>query len=109
MSDTALPARRSGTPIKITLYNPEDGEITAEFVQTFIPWRMLKRAVALSKLDSENMTEADIDGITNLVVDTFGKRFDAEQLMDGADMGDMLTVIQQIVAKASKANPILPG
>jgi hypothetical protein len=93
-------------PIKITLYGPNQ-EADREIVARFVPWGILKKAVALTKeLDAAN--EVEVDAIADLVVQTFHGQLTAEELNAGADLGEMLAVLQSIVARASgmmQANP----
>jgi len=97
-------------PLKITLYDPETSEVKKEFVRGFVPWRVLKTAIrmakSLEKLDEKNLSEEDVDAIAGLVVDAFGNQFTLDELNDGADLVEMMTVMQAIVAKA---NPTRPG
>lgn len=100
------------TPMTITIYDPETDEVKASYTRLFVPWRLLKVAVQLSKsMDVENMTEADIDALAAMVVEVFGGKFSVQDLNDGADISEMVTVLQAIVAKArgGLANPTLPG
>jgi len=49
-----------------------------------------------------------MDAIAGLIVDVFGNQFSVQDLDNGADVGEMLAVLQGIVARASalvKANP----
>ena len=99
-------------PLKITLYDPETSEVRKEYVRSFIPWRMLKKAVQLSKtltkVDQENITDEQLDEVASLVVSVFGDQFTVEELNDGADLTEMMTVIQGIMAKEHGFNPNPP-
>ena len=100
------------TPMVITLYDPETDEIKATYSRMFVPWKLLKLAVRLAKtLDAQNMTEEDVDSLAGLVVEVFGNRFSIQDLSDGADVGEMMTVLNTIIAKARGAmpNPTPPG
>lgn len=105
-------------PIKITIYKgkpdqpSEDfdpNEIKREYSTPIIPWGVLKKAASLTQsLDQENVTEEDMDNISALIVEAFMHQFTAQDLEAGADFGEMLTVLQAIVTRASslvKANP----
>lgn len=102
-------------PLKITLYDPETNEVRKEFVRSFVPWRLLKKAIQLSKslknLDENDLKEEDVDAIAGLVVDVFGDQFTVDELNQGADLAEMMTVMQAIVSKASgiTPNPPPPG
>lgn len=101
----------AGTPMKIMLYDPETDEVKAEYTRSFVPWRLLKAAIRLqTELDPQNMNEADVDRLAALVVDVFGDKFTVEELDNGADITDMLAVLQMVTAKARAALPNLkPG
>lgn len=100
------------TPMQITLYD-QNSETRATFSQGFVPWRLLKAAVVLSKsLDMNNMTEGDVDALAGLVAETFNNRFSIQDLNDGADISEMITVLNQIIGKATgtmPGNPTPPG
>src|SRR5512139_2708996 len=90
-----------GAPIKITLYGPDD-EIIAVHSRAIVPWKILKRAVGLSKsLSDENLSEDDLDSLAQLVVDFYSGAFGLEDLENGADVAEMLSVLQAIITKAS--------
>ncbi len=98
--------------ISIRLYD-EDNEYQ-EFTRFFIPWKLLKIAIKLSKqLEDKNLSELDedtVDSLANLVVEVFGGQFTLEELNEKADVTEMITVIQTIVARASStANPTEPS
>jgi len=94
-----------GAPIELTLYGPDD-DVIAEYSRAVVPWKILKRAVRLSKtLNETDLTEDDLDSLAQLVVDFYGNAFDLEALEDGADVAELLTVLQAIVAKASAITP----
>lgn len=88
------------TPIKITLYEGDEEKKT--YTCLIIPWGVLKKAIALTKnLNAENIGTEEIDAVAELVVIAFGKQFTVADLDAGADVGEMLAVLQSIVARAS--------
>lgn len=99
------------TPLKIRLYDPE-GEYK-EFTQMIIPWGIMKMAVAISEnMNLDKPTAADIDALAGLVVAVFGNRFSVQELDQGAELNEMMAVINGIVARANnllKSNPTRPG
>lgn len=100
-------ARKLGTPIEITLYGPDD-EVIKDFSKLVVPWKILKRAMRLIKLqnkDEADLTEEDIDSIADLVVEAFGGQFTRQDLDNGADISDMMSVLQMIVNKAQGLLP----
>ena len=100
-----------GTPITITLYGANDEE-KQTFSRTVIPWGILKKAITVSKtIDTENAGSIDVDAIAGLVVEAFGNQFSIKDLDAGADVGEMISVLQNIVARASalvQANQVNP-
>jgi hypothetical protein len=101
------------TPMQITLYDPETNEVVATHSRLFVPWKLLKAAIGLAKsLDPANLTETDLDQLAGLVVEVFGNKFSVEDLNNGADVSDMVAVLNTIIAKAGRgftANPTPPG
>jgi hypothetical protein len=95
-------------PIKITLYGAGE-EPKQEYTCAIIPWGVLKKAIALTKsIDQNDVGEEDMDAIAALVVQAFGNQFTVQDVDAGADIGEMLAVMQSIVARASnlvQANP----
>jgi len=90
-----------GAPIELTLYGPDD-EVVSKHSRAIVPWKILKRAVRLSKnLNEADLSEEDLDSLAQLVVDFYGNAFDLEALENGADVAEMLTVLRAIITKAS--------
>ena len=105
----------NGTPISITLYDAQDQPIKT-YTRLIVPWGLLKRAMQLSRqVDLDNLEqdgEEGIDAIAALVVELFGGQFGVMDLEQGADITDMVAVIQMVIAKAAAAmpaNPTLPA
>ena len=99
------------TPMVIHLYDKNDEEV-AVFSRSFIPWKVLKKAVKLIKqIDQEDLTEEDINLIASLITEVFGDQFTVEQLDEGADLGEMLSVLQNVIARTNgiSLNPTPPA
>lgn len=99
--------------LRITLYDPETGEERQTFTRNFVPWRLLKLAIQLSK-STHNTDMAEInadmaDQIASLVVDAFGGQFTLDQVNECADLGEMMTVVRAIISRAQSSNPTRPG
>jgi hypothetical protein len=96
----------------ITLYDPETNEVVKEYTRTFVPWKLLKRAVKLSKsignFQAEDLSDEVVDDLAALVVDTFGNQFTTDQLNDGADLGEMMSVLTGIMTSAQGTVPNPP-
>lgn len=98
-------------PMVIHLYG-EDNEVVKSFTRSFIPWKILKKAIKLSQdFDFNHLKAEDVDQIAGLVVEVFGDQFTIEDLDKGADVSEMLVVIQNIVARANEIqlNPTPPA
>lgn len=98
--------------MRITLYDPETNEVKGEFSRSIVPWGIMKRAIRLAgKLDKGQMTDDVVDELTGLVVDVFGRQFTAADLENGAEVSEMLTVLNTVIAKAGALapNPTPPG
>lgn len=99
----------SGTPLTITLY--ASGDEGQTYTRSIIPWGILKKAIALTKsVDQKNIGEKDMDAMAGLIVEAFGNQFSVNDLDNGADVGEMFTVLQNIVARAGalvRANPTI--
>jgi hypothetical protein len=94
--------------LSITLYD-NDNEVIATYTRTFVPWKLLKRAIKLAKgMNVENMTEESIDELSALVVDVFGDKFTVDQLDDSADVGQMMSVLTGIMSIAQGPGPNPP-
>ena len=59
-------------------------------------------------LDPENADPAVIDSLADFVVAFFGNKFTREELMDGAEISEVMTIIAQIVSKIKSPNPNPP-
>ena len=122
-------------PIKITLYGT-DNEVVGEFERAVIPWGLLKRAIRLSEtINAANEPQAEpepsdwigrfkrwlhrndrqVSGeeqmmnlIAEFVVDVFGGRFTVQQLDEGAEIGEMMSVLQAIITRAQVMVPTNP-
>ncbi len=105
-----------GTPIQLTLYDPETNEPRGTFSRGFVPWGILKAALRLQGLDQDSLSDEDIDHINALIVDFYGNRFTVEDLQDGATLGEVFAVLTAIMSRLEGdlpglggANPTLPG
>ena len=95
--------KRAVRPIELTLYNPETNEAVETFVRSFVPWGILKKALAMQQtLQAGELSEDTLDELAGLVVAVFGDRFTLEQVTEGADAGEMITVIQAVISRASQ-------
>ena len=105
-----------GTPIQLTLYDPETNEPRETFSRGFVPWGILKAAMKLQHLDQESLTDADIDAINSLVVEFYGNQFTVQELESQATLSEVFSVLTAIMSRLEGdlpglggANPTLPG
>ena len=99
--------------IELKLYDA-DNEEKAVYRQSFIPFRFLKEAFKLQQWtkeleDPENADPAVIDSLADFVVAFFGNKFTREELLDGAELGEVMTVVTQIVNMIKNPNPTPPS
>ncbi len=102
-------------PISIKLYGPDDEELKT-CTRSVIPWGILKKAIRINqtigKKAGGDLDEEDVDALAGLVVEIFGDQFTVEDLDKGADVSEMMAVIQAIVARAGalvQADPTAPS
>lgn len=103
----------AGTPIVLTLYDPETDEPKKTFRRSFVPWKLLKEAIRIATIvrpqkgEDIEYTEEMVDQIAGLVISVFGNQFTLADLDDGADVTELIAVFNQIVAKAQgiQVNP----
>ena len=100
-------------PLTLNLYD-ENNEITKTCTRVFVPWKMLKKGIALYKqLGSkppEQYEETDIDALTAYIMAVFdGQGLTIEMLDEQSDITEMLTVIRSVVNRAKGImDPTLP-
>lgn len=89
-------------PIKLTLYDPQTDEVKSEYTRMFVPWKILKASVRLTKgMNKEEPTEEDLDQMAALIVEVFGNKFTVNELNEGADVGEMMSVLKAVISHAS--------
>lgn len=118
-----------GAPIKLTFYNKND-EPAREFSRSFIPWALLRKASRLAdQMGDEKpakkkrwfsflLPEKDLSPeeqqmllISEFVVELFGHQFSVQELENGADIGEVMSVFQSILTRANatvRGNPTPP-
>lgn len=100
------------TPIKLTFYDHQTDEVIAEYSKSFIPYKMMKAANRLAKININDMNDEDADMIANFVVEAFGNKFTLKDCEEHVDLLDMFIVIQAIANRPSgltSGNPTSPG
>lgn len=102
---------KNNAPMVITLYNAEDEPI-GTFQTSIIRWGIFKRAMQVGRKligkSPTDFTDEDIDELSGLIVAVFGDRFTVEELNNGADIVEMLAVLQAVIARARGIVPNAP-
>lgn len=105
------------TPMEIHFYD-ENSEIEKTFVRTFVPWKVLKKAIRFYKEygkidmdDPEAISEDLMDAISSLVIEAFGGQFTTEDIDNKVDTNEMMVVMNLILQRANgiSGNPTPPG
>lgn len=101
------------TPLVLNLYD-ENNEIIKTCTRTFVPWKMLKKAVILNKQigkkTADDYSEEDMNALTCYIMDVFpGQGLTIEILDNQSDIGEMITVIRSVMSSARGVmDPTLP-
>lgn len=101
-------------PIQITFYNPDDS-VKAEYSKLRIPLGLVDIALDMSENQEPKSDRETWDSIKAFIVEIFGEQFTLDELNKGADLGDIISVFNMIVAKIGNVlrsfnpNPIRPG
>lgn len=64
---------------------------------SFIPGRLVRRAVSFTKINLDNISEEDLDDMVQYVVDVFGQKFTIDEFYDGIDARDMMKVLAESI------------
>lgn len=96
--------------IQITLYDAEDEPIQT-YSRTRVPTEILLQAMELSEeLDGFDQEKADSQSVRAMfenlgafVVEVFGGRFELGDLLKGAEIDDLITVVKAVSNRASHA------
>jgi hypothetical protein len=97
-------------PINLNLYDQGDEPIK-ELHRIIIPWGLAKKAISISKSlrKGEEINADQMDAIAALVVEVFGEdQVTIEELDKYADLGDMVSTIREIEARAYGLVPNAP-
>jgi hypothetical protein len=104
----------AGTALVLNLYG-EDNELIRTCTRTFVPWKMLKKAVNLhkqiGKKNIDDFEEADMDALTNYIMEVFpGQDLSIEVLDEQSDVMEMMTVVRTVMSNARGVmDPTLPS
>jgi len=101
-------------PIQITFYNPDDS-VKAEYSKLRIPLGLVDIALDMSENQEPKSDRETWTAIKSFIVEVFGEQFTLDELNKGADLGDIISVFNMIVAKIGNVlksfnpNPTRPG
>ena len=97
--------------IELELYD-EDSEVVKSLHRVVVPWGILKKAIRMGKVldkPGDEMTEDDINQVSDLVVEIFGEdKVTRAELDKYADIGDMMAVLMNIISRARGIIPNAP-
>ncbi|MGI6258756.1 MAG: phage tail assembly chaperone G [Anaerolineaceae bacterium] len=97
--------------IELTLNGPEDKKKT--YRRSFVPFRLLKEAVKIQKLAGQlgeemSFDEETVDNLADFVVAFYGDQFTREELLNSAELSEVMGVFNQIVSRIGNPNPNPP-
>lgn len=101
-------------PIKITFYNSDDS-VKAEYSKLRIPLGLVDIALDIADDQTPKTDRETWEKIKAFIVEIFGGQFTLDELNQGADLGDIISVFNMIVAKINNVsrmfnpNPLRPG
>ena len=100
------------TPIVLTLYDPETEAVLDTKHRSFIPWKMLKKAIRLNKTlgakPVDQYGDEDVDEITHFIMGVF-PGLTVDILDEQSDLTEMMNVLRAIVSRAKGImDPTLP-
>jgi hypothetical protein len=100
-------------PIVLNLYG-QDNELLRTCTRTFVPWKMLKKAVTLNKVigkkQVDDYDESDMDALTSYIIEVFsGQALSIEILDEQTDVTEMMNVVKAVMSKARGVmDPTIP-
>jgi hypothetical protein len=98
-----------GAPITLTLYGSND-EVISEHSRAVITTRFLERAIDLSdEMEQQGQSKEVLNALDQLLVDFFGGQFTLDQVKDGGDLGEKMTVLYAMINRAAEAFAGLPA
>ncbi len=93
-----------GTPIELTLYDDND-EIIGIYRRARIPMTFAERAMDLSVQLTDDKGPDQLKAMYQLIVEFFGEKFTVEDLRKGADLLELITVVEAISVRAGGLLP----
>jgi hypothetical protein len=98
-----------GTPIQFTLYGDDD-EVIKTYMRARVPVMFAERAIELSNsLTGDSMGQDQLMALYQIVVDFYSGQFTVEDLRKGADLGELIAVIEAISTRAVELMPVRPN
>ena len=104
------------TPITLDFYG-EDDEKEQIYTVPRVKTKILKAAIRLGREinDPETMSEDQIDGLLDFIVELFGNKFTREDLEEKTDLFECFAVLSMVFNRAgslttqfARANPTVP-
>jgi hypothetical protein len=98
-----------GTPIQFTLYGDDD-EAIKTYSRARVPVMFAERAIELStSITGDNLGQDQLMALYQIVVDFYGGQFTVEDLRKGADLGELISVLEAISTRAVELMPSRPN
>lgn len=103
----------TSTALVLNLYD-ENNELIKTCTRSFVPWKMLKKAVKLNKMiggkSVEQFEESDMDELTTYIMEVFsGQGLTIEILDEQSDISEMMSVVKAVMSRARGVmDPTLP-
>jgi hypothetical protein len=91
-------------PVELTLYNEED-EPVQNLSKSIIRWGIMKQAIKLAKAIENDTTSYDadvLDALSSFVCRVFDDKVTPEQLEQGADISEIMTVFKAVLNRAQQ-------
>lgn len=93
-----------GIPIELTLYDDND-EVIQTYRRARIPVGFAERAMDLSFQLSADQGKEQLMAMYQLIVEFFGEKFTVEDLRKGADLIELIAVVEAIAVRAGELMP----
>jgi hypothetical protein len=107
-------------PLKLTLYDPETGEVVKELSSAIIPTGIFgEMAMMIKSIDldhPESLEPEVVESLYILVCGLFRDQISVDQIKTGTDLAEFMALVANIMARVgavmpagNQANPTPPG
>lgn len=74
-----------------------DGKKKTFKLPSFIPGRMVRKAVSFTKMDLANISDENLDEMVEYVANVYGEKFTIDEFYDGIDAREMMDAIANTI------------